>query len=97
MTDDDLAVVRGRRAAITPAPWGYFLNEADPEEGIADFYTVQGDGGSWIADLTPFGRTLDQNKANAEFIAHAPDDVAALLDLVDFLRGLVHDLKEEVR
>lgn len=73
MTDEELAAIHGRLDAITPPPWFHVLasivgTKDDPEASDAT-----------CVCCTEWGYCGDDPQANAEFIAHAPDDIARLL------------------
>jgi hypothetical protein len=80
LTEQQLDAIEARANATTPGPWG-------THRDLTAAYTVQArprltrngtDHEGDIATLTP-GRTDDESYANARFIAHAPEDVRALL------------------
>lgn len=77
MTDDELDAIRERLAAATPGPW-----TADTyAEAI---YALDGaavvSGSRWGGEASVFDHAPD-----ADFIAHAPTDIAALLAEVERL------------
>lgn len=85
MDDETLRQIEERAAAATPGPWAH---------GAAE-------GGSWAcagdeAIVTLDGREHGQDVADAEFIAHARQDVPALLTEVRRLRAEVADLREQL-
>lgn len=105
MTDKDLEAIEYRLDLITPFPWR--VDEAatyDPQEvGIC---SEQGDPRlaftSWDRFVVCYG---DEDKptpghqvalANATFIAHAPEDMAALLDEVYRLKRELQYAQESV-
>lgn len=77
MTALDLDPIRARLAAATPGPW---YSEWVPDD---DWIVVYGQPhGAYVC---PEVCTLTDD-ADAEFIAHAPADIAALLAEVERLR-----------
>lgn len=89
----DLDAIRAREAAATEGPWS-----ADPTGTVcADADLVpDGNGGEILPDQGPMevaecyrNEKPGERGANAEFIAHAREDVPALLAGVERLRGLL--------
>lgn len=78
MTSLDLSAIRGREQTATPAPW--FV---DPKGGRNEIWS--GDDESANGVITSFG---GPNPVDAEFIAHARLDVAALLDALEHAEGV---------
>lgn len=101
MTEERLAEIRGREKAATQGPWvadehafsvtlGY-----NPDHKRTHGY---GCGNNFVCDLNDgeyheYYREAEQ-RANADFIAHAREDVSALLDEVERLRAENEQLKE---
>lgn len=87
MTDrPDLDAIRQRADAATPGPWGveqYGTTLAVHAYQVSDAVAMIGD-----EDHPPAG-------SDAEFIAHAREDVPALLAEVDRLTARVADLEGE--
>ena len=100
MTDAELQAIRDKLAKATPGPW-----QPHPRSVYQD---VEGDemgGLGFDVDGPPEPQLRGQfsRGADANFIAHAPEDIAALLEEVDRLRDIVNrlgpsivDLAEEV-
>ena len=103
MTGDELEAIRARAEAAAPGPWEAEIGaEIEVNAGSART-TWDGDIGrpatSWrsvdrILEVADADEELDDDEyeivsANAEFIAHARDDIPALLDEVFRLRALV--------
>lgn len=89
MTDTNgrLAEIRARLDAATPAPWTRFArNAAAPDED--DWYLGHDVHGPARAQRGQIERVAD-----AELIAHAPDDLAHLLTLVDQLQGQLDEAR----
>jgi hypothetical protein len=72
-----LAEIRGRLAAATPGPSVALIREKHPQfgwvEGICWDFTVEGQGFDF----------RDVTVADADFIAHAPDDIDHLLRVAE--------------
>jgi hypothetical protein len=101
-SEDHLASIRQRRAAITKPPWRA-LESLEGPDYIYDWSVTTGPQDPRYPDYRP---TLADEllKADAEFIAHAPEDVDALLrDLArcrDLLGQRIHQvgqLKDRLR
>jgi len=91
VTDQELAAIRERLDRITPDRW--FVR--DGTEVVAD---LGGDGTRFVrvAITAMIGAEMNDEVRqlacdDAEFIANAPSDLAALLAEVDILRGLLSD------
>lgn len=88
-TNDRLTEIRARLDAATPAPWTRFArNAAAPDED--DWYLGHDVHGPPRAQRGQIERVAD-----AELIAHAPDDLAHLLALVDQLQGQLDEARAE--
>ena len=77
--------IKVRLAAATPGPWNSMTEETSDGENV--YYTVESKGakpGDYLLDMSDTGA---QGRADAEFIAHAPDDIAYLLAEVESLRS----------
>lgn len=84
--DDALSVIRARVDAATPGPWE--SERTDPGEHDQGFLIDRmgaGMASSLVAGTYDHG---DRAAANAEFIAHARDDVPRLLAVVDAVLAL---------
>ena len=76
MSDLDLDAIRARADAATPGPWGFCIpHNRDWPNPDPIFGATPGDEVAWTR------RNADWN-----FIAHAREDIPALLDEVDRLR-----------
>jgi hypothetical protein len=80
-----LEAIRKRAEAATPGPWratqrgfGYPMFEGGPVERMSDVHALNG-------ELMPMGRTADESKANADFVAAAREDVPWLLSELERL------------
>lgn len=79
----DIASIRARIAAATPGPWTAEWSDDD------QWWQITGqphdDGGHWL--VCPEVATSDEpDGTEADLIAHAPADLAALCDEVEVLR-----------
>ena len=105
-TTPDLAAIRAREAAATKGPWGYFA--VDDYADVAADYQRTGRGSyscrQHVARLETENvfdahddwdddRAAEQTRADAAFMAHAHEDVPALLAEVDRLRARVAELE----
>jgi hypothetical protein len=78
-----LPEIKARLAAITPGQWK--LREPFEDEArVFSVWTGPNDG--TIADC--YNYTDEQDKANAQFIAHSPTDIAALIAEVERLNAI---------
>ena len=93
MTDIDLAAIRQRVEKATEGPWntGFDYERNDP--------TVITPGHiEHTIDYTLTEGGLEHGKADAEFIAHAREDVPALLDEIDRLRkDLSYEVEQKIK
>lgn len=83
MTDDDLLDIEKRLKAATPGPWELF----EDYHCIVTSVTIP-----CLAECSHYPSTVSsrlQAEDNAAFIAHAPEDVAALIAEVKALRHRV--------
>jgi hypothetical protein len=99
---DRLAEIRQRRAAITPPPWGWADSDTDEELDAAAVasgeHPIYLHGAEWGDDLERGSVVLPTDwrfvahnveeieRADAEFIVHAPADIDHLLGSVERLR-----------
>lgn len=83
MSGIDLDAIRARAAAAYEGPWWPFLSGIPGAIYMPDSWTVHSDE-RFICDLN-----VDTHEAGAtaEFIAHAREDIPALLDEVERLRA----------
>lgn len=68
LTHKRLAEIKARLAAATPGPWEF---DADDSE----LYSINDEHGGCI--------TYDLRSNDADFIIHAPEDIALLLEVVE--------------
>lgn len=88
MSEDRIREIKERLRATTPGVWRVVIPDGDYFG--ADDPTVETDAGQYIAQTTYDGLSFsarDTAGADAEFIAHAKEDVAWLLEQLEiFLR-----------
>jgi hypothetical protein len=80
MIADQLSAIRARLDAATPGPW-----EAGTASCCPDMGWVDGPKGAMCPQFTATKVTHSLDANDAEFIAHAPTDLRALLDEVERL------------
>lgn len=85
MTAPDLAAIRARLAAATEGPWSQ--RHYPDDVGIKVFSTVPHRRVGVRLIIAGWGHVL--RKADADLIAHAPTDLAALCDEVERLTHLL--------
>jgi len=81
MNQEQLNAIKERVAKATPGPWEY-----DEEER-----------GIWNKGGFNYLGTVTLSHNSAEFIAHAREDVPALVAEVEYLRGMLRDTRKIVR
>ena len=89
MTDERLAEIRERLAATTPGPWHThdYGSPADEEPTARVVHTGNFDWDAITYDGDYVVMLDSESRDDADFIAHAPTDIAALLAEVNRLRG----------
>ncbi len=88
MSTLDLEPIKARLAAATPGPWGFHVLPQPVGITVATIHSEQGPRETcWTVDLPPEIGGMGTEK-DAEFIANAPEDIAALVAEVERLRGL---------
>ncbi len=92
MLPSEERAIREREAAACPGPWSVRHATTDRRglEWWADFNVPFADAGDYPEDTT-----LMTREADAVFIAHARQDIPALLAEIDWLRQLLHDARED--
>ena len=75
--------------------WGPWKAKEDSWDGYSVVIDDNGPGVSIIAEQ--IGQGEDEGRGDAEFIANAPEDIAALISEVERLRGQVNAVKKIVR
>jgi hypothetical protein len=97
LTDSDIAEIEERLKAATPDGWEAVLPD-DPRGQPVPYYrgliccvSHEAKPSGMLAVVTERGRTVPKSEweANAQLIAHAPTDIAALLDEVKRLRKMM--------
>lgn len=79
--------IRKRLEKATPGPWSC---ERDDAEHGDIYYAIHGSKYEFITNVHEIS-----NKANADFIAHAPTDIAALLSDNATLRSRLESIERE--
>ena len=75
--------------------WGPWKAKEDSWDGYSVVIDDSGPGVSIIAEQ--IGQGEDEGRGVAEFIANAPEDIAALISEVERLRGQVNAVKKIIR
>ena len=75
--------------------WGPWKAKEDSWDGYSVVIDDNGPGVSIIAEQ--IGQGEDEGRGDAEFIANAPEDIAALISEVERLRGQVNAVKKIIR
>jgi hypothetical protein len=86
MSKLDLDAIRQRAEAATPGPWYGFSSSWC-------VYNTPNSDGELIADVYEYGGYPPD--ANTQFIAHAREDIPAMLDEIERLRALLQTYQEE--
>ena len=89
----DLAAIQARLDGITPPPWFMAPDLIGPEG--AGIYNE--DGGCICEVGDPYPRGNNNPQENMVFIAHAPEDIRALLAENERLRSQVTEFREGFR
>lgn len=99
MTDEELDAIKGRLAAITEWPWIAFCRTGVRHRmGITNKRLFDDGDAPEVLDVVELGEGTGgiKSEANAEFIAHAPDDIARLLAEVERLKRVSRYLAERL-
>ena len=97
MTTLDLEPIKERLAAATPGPWDFHVLPQSVGITVATIHSEQGPRETrWTVDLPPEIGGMG-TRADAEMIAHAPSDLAALVAEVEQLREQVEAVKKIIR
>ena len=87
MSTLDLEPIKARLAAATPGPWDFHVLPQSVGITVATIHSEQGPRETrWTVDLPPEIGGMG-TRADAEMIAHAPEDIAALVAEVEQLRA----------
>ena len=93
----DLEPIKERLDEATPGPWDFYVLPQSAGITVATIHSEHGPRETcWTVDLPPEIGGMGTEK-DAEFIAHAPEDIAALVAEVERLRGQVNAVKKTVR
>lgn len=98
MTDEELAEINGRLAAITEWPWIVFCRTGVGHRmGITNKRLFDDDDAPEVLDVVELGEDAGgiKSEADAAFIAAAPTDISRLLAEVERLRSEVTRLNKE--
>ena len=88
----DLQAIEARLEAATQGPWSFHILPQPVGITAATIHSEHGPRETcWTVDLPPEIGGMGTDK-DAEFIAHAPSDLAALLAEVERLRGQIEGL-----
>jgi hypothetical protein len=95
MTDEELAAIRERADAATPGPWNVFRGVIWGRAGSSGPYQLSiaknANSSSVIEDTGAADRRDRRIEADLGFIAHAREDIPALLAEIDQLHAEVRD------
>ena len=94
MTTLDLEPIK-ERLGKAHTEWGPWKAKEDSWDGYSVVIDDSGPGVSIIAEQ--IGQGEDEGRGDAEFIANAPEDIAALISEVERLRGQVNAVKKIIR
>jgi hypothetical protein len=104
MTDDRLAEIRARAEAATPGPWTAEFVFAEDERDRPDLEHYWDDHSEWAYNAEPFriegpmvvenGEFSALSGPDADFIAHAREDVPYLLERVEALEKVAQEARE---
>lgn len=99
MTDDELDAIKGRLAAITEWPWIAFCRTGVRHRmGVTNKRLFADSDAPEVLDVVEIGEDAGgiKSEADAEFIAHAPDDISRLLAEVERLKRVSRYLAERL-
>ena len=99
MTDEELAEIKGRLAAITEWPWIAFCRTGVRHRmGITNKRLFDDSDAPEVLDAVELGEDAGgiKSEADAAFIAHAPDDISRLLAEVRRLNKASRYLAEQM-
>lgn len=99
MTDEELAEIQGRLAAITEWPWIAFCRTGVRHRmGITNKRLFDDGDAPEVSDVVELGDNAGgiKSEADAAFIAASPDDIARLLAEVERLKKVSRYLAEQM-
>jgi hypothetical protein len=82
MTIEDLQLIKNRYEATSVAPWVSFIEGRDHESGS-----------SFVMTGIPVGEISGATNADLDFIAHARQDIPALIAEIERLKKLLANAK----
>lgn len=97
LTNEQLEAIRKRVEAATPGPWNWRKLDGEPfETEMPSLVSPEGDvmDFGYCATFYPVQGTPPED-ADAEFIAHAREDVPALLAEIEHLKEIALDILED--
>ena len=89
---DPLPSIEARLEAATPGPW--HIEHMQHSDGRSEIWVQPEDEHAWSFDCNTY-QPSDIDRANADFIAHAPEDIRRLVEEVKRLRAEVSSLEDE--
>ena len=94
LTENGLQAIQKRLENATPGPWVFNILPQSVGITVATIHSEHGPRETcWTVDLPPEIGGMG-TKEDAEFIAHAPEDIAALLAEVERLKGRIEKVRE---
>lgn len=99
MTDEELDAIKGRLAAITEWPWIAFCGTGVRHRmGVTNKRLFDDSHAPEVLDAVELGEDAGgiKSEADADFIAHAPDDISRLLAEVERLKKVSRYLAEQM-
>ncbi len=104
MTNDHLAAIEAREQKATPGPWLHDRYNEEYAEGCTETHWVSGpdgaDGAPTVAHVYTDSCTAcwpNIPNDDAEFIAHAREDIPALVAEVRAMKSEISDLQRHMR
>lgn len=95
MNDEEIATIERRANDATEGPWRAAAYRPTPDSPGSYNTVIASDAN--ICGLHDGGQTRESIDANAHFIAHAREDIPALVAEVRHLRTLLHAVQRRAR